>query len=44
MHVGDEDAPQLADPQIAAQKLMLGALTAVEQPELRALRQAQGHG
>jgi len=35
--------PQLAHPQLAAQELVLGALTAVEQPELRALRQAQRH-
>ena len=30
MHVGDEDAPQLAHPQFAAQELVLGAFTAVE--------------
>ena len=44
MHVGDEHTAQLRQPQITAQKLMLGALAAVEQPHLRALRQAQSNG
>ena len=30
VHVGDEDAPQLRDPQLAAKELVLGAFTAVE--------------
>ncbi|CAI8166509.1 MAG: Uncharacterised protein [Synechococcus sp. CC9902] len=44
MHVGDEHPSQLGQPQIAAQELMLGAFTAVEQPHLRALRQPQCDG
>ena len=44
VHVGDEDPPQLGDPQLAAQELVLGGLAAVEQPELGPLGQAQGHG
>ena len=43
VHVGDEDPTQLADPQLTAQELMLGALAAIKQPDLRPLRQAQGH-
>ena len=30
MHVGDEDSPQLGDPEVTAQKLVLGALTTVK--------------
>ena len=44
VHVGHEHPPQLAHPQLAAQELVLGALAAVEQPQLRPLGQAQGHG
>ena len=44
MHVGDKDPPQLRQAQIAAQKLMLGALATVEQPHLRSLGQTQRHG
>ena len=44
VHVGDENPPQLAHPQVAAQKLVLGALAAVEQPQLAALGQTQRHG
>ena len=44
VHVGHEHPPQLAHPQVTAQELVLGALAAVEQPELRPLGQAQGHG
>ena len=43
MHVGDEDPPQLGNPEVTAQKLVLGALTTVKQPELGPLRQAHGH-
>ena len=44
MHVGDEHPAQLGEAQIAAEKLMLRAFAAVEQPHLRALRQTQRHG
>jgi len=33
----------LGEAQIAAQKLMLGSLSAIEQPQLRSLRQTQCH-
>jgi hypothetical protein len=43
VHVGNEDSPQLGHPQRTAQKLVLGAFPAVEQPELGALGKAHGH-
>lgn len=33
MHVGNEDALDLTDLQIAAKELMLRSLTAIEEPE-----------
>ncbi len=42
VHVGDEDAADLAGAQIAAEELVLGAFTAVEEPDLGALGQAEG--
>jgi hypothetical protein len=44
VHVGHEDPPQLGDAQLTAQELAPVGLTAVEQPELSPLGQAQGHG
>ena len=42
VHVGDEHPAQLRQAQITAQELMLGALTAVEQPHLRAAAAGAG--
>ena len=43
VHVGDEHPAQLRQAQITAKELMLRSFSAVEQPHLRALWQAQGH-
>ena len=43
VHVGDEDPSQLRKPQVAAQKLMLSALSAIEQPEFRTLSKPHCH-
>lgn len=43
VHVGDEDARNLAAPHIASQKLVLRAFATVEQPNLRSLWQAEGN-
>ena len=43
MHVRYENAPQLREAQITAQKLMLRALAAVEEPHFCPLRQPHRH-
>jgi hypothetical protein len=40
MHVGDEDAAKLTGFEVAAEELMLSALTAVKQPDFGTLREA----
>ena len=44
VHVGNKDAAELGHPQLAPQELVLGGFAAVEQPQLGALRQPEGHG
>ena len=43
MHVGDKNPRDLADLEIAAQKLMLSPLAAVKQPNFSPLGQPQGN-
>ena len=43
MHMGDEDSAQLGQAQITAHELVLGAFTAVKQPQFGALRQTDRH-
>jgi len=43
MHVSYKDTADLANPQIAAEKLMLGTFPTVKQPDLSPLGQAEGN-
>ena len=43
VEVRDEDARDLAEPQVCALNLVLRRLAAVEEPDLRALREPERH-